>query len=173
MNDDATNRLMLLLQNIAEQTDPLNMLLLADQPAPLLERLRNTESLQEGQFEGLTTAAVAAHPRIPGDRRWSLVCVLEPAIDKPSLIRLLAGIRDLHADRVIHVNSNSDWSLADSLALGFSQRDEPANPQLNPEPQNKPAWQIFEFDLHNYKPAPDWLNAKNWANPERWGKHRW
>lgn len=27
---------------------------------------------------------------------------------------------------------------------------------------------LYLFDLHTYKPAPDWLNAKYWAHPERW-----
>jgi hypothetical protein len=27
---------------------------------------------------------------------------------------------------------------------------------------------LYLFDLHTYKPAPDWLNSKYWAHPERW-----
>ncbi len=27
---------------------------------------------------------------------------------------------------------------------------------------------LYLFDLHTYKPAPDWLNAKYWAHPELW-----
>lgn len=29
------------------------------------------------------------------------------------------------------------------------------------------------FDLADYKDRPDWLNAKHWANPERWDRFRW
>lgn len=32
------------------------------------------------------------------------------------------------------------------------------------------AWQ---FNLFDYKPRPQWLNAHYWANPENWGKFRW
>lgn len=27
---------------------------------------------------------------------------------------------------------------------------------------------LARFDLATYKPAPDWLNARFWAHPERW-----
>lgn len=27
---------------------------------------------------------------------------------------------------------------------------------------------IHTYDLPRYKPTPDWLNARYWANPERW-----
>lgn len=29
----------------------------------------------------------------------------------------------------------------------------------------------YEYSLRNYKPAPDWLNARFWANPERFDQH--
>ena len=30
--------------------------------------------------------------------------------------------------------------------------------------------QIFIYDISEYKDNPDWLNSKNWANPELWEK---
>lgn len=27
---------------------------------------------------------------------------------------------------------------------------------------------LYQFNLATYKPAPDWLNARYWAHPERW-----
>lgn len=27
---------------------------------------------------------------------------------------------------------------------------------------------LYLFDLHTYKPTPDWLNPRFWAHPERW-----
>jgi len=171
MNDESTERLTLLAQSIAERSD---MLLLTDQPQTLLAQLRTTNSPPPGQIDALATTDVAADMSILGDRRWPLVCLLEPDIDKPCLIRLLARIRDLHADRVIHIsntrnNNTCGWALADSLALGFSQ----IGKSVIAEQLDESELQIFEFDIRNYKPAPDWLNAKNWANPERWDKHRW
>lgn len=33
-------------------------------------------------------------------------------------------------------------------------------------------WSLL-FDLSDYKATPDWLNARHWANPQLWDKHRW
>ena len=30
--------------------------------------------------------------------------------------------------------------------------------------------QVFIYDISDYKDNPDWLNDKNWANPELWEK---
>ena len=30
--------------------------------------------------------------------------------------------------------------------------------------------QVFIYDISEYKDSPDWLNNKNWANPELWEK---
>jgi hypothetical protein len=32
---------------------------------------------------------------------------------------------------------------------------------------------VSRFDIATYKSTPDWLSARNWANPEMWGRHRW
>lgn len=32
---------------------------------------------------------------------------------------------------------------------------------------------VWQFNLYDYKPRPNWLNADYWANPENWGKYRW
>ena len=173
MNDTSPARLSQLFQLVTEQIDSPQMLLLADQPEPILERLRAKKLSRARQIEGLAVTGVIADLGVLGDQRWPLVCLLEPNISKPSLIKLLARVRDLHADRVIHVNNtkmtDTGWTLADSLALGFSQMDNSAIA----EPLSEHGLQIFEFDIRSYKPAPDWLNAKNWANPEQWDKRRW
>jgi hypothetical protein len=32
---------------------------------------------------------------------------------------------------------------------------------------------LYRHDLYDYKQTPDWLNARNWANPALWDKFRW
>ncbi|MEN8822579.1 MAG: DUF6231 family protein [Abyssibacter sp.] len=32
---------------------------------------------------------------------------------------------------------------------------------------------VWAFDIADYKPRPDWLNPRFWANPERWDQARW
>lgn len=141
----------------------------------LKQLLRDTYPLCPGEPEVHLFAEVADLTFLK-TRRWPIVCLLWPDLtedfDKSVLSRLLARLRDLHADKVIHVEatraeaSDSDvqsWSMADSLALGFTQNQELQDYGM----------QIYEFDIRTYKPAPDWLNSKHWANPEMWEKHRW
>ena len=32
---------------------------------------------------------------------------------------------------------------------------------------------LFEFNLHDYKTTPSWLNKDHWAHPDNWDKFRW
>ena len=121
--------------------------------------------------EWMNLAEVAADLDRLGSRRWSLVCVLDPQIPSASLTTLLARIRDLHAVKVLHLDRCTRWSLADSLALGFSQLASGCS--LLGQHGTMVDFTAFEFEIRNYKQVPDWLNAKNWANPELWGKHSW
>ena len=150
--------------NVAER-----MCRLLDEAYPLCPGSPDVQLFEEIVFSETVNYAVL------GKYRWPVVCLLWPAlsgIGKPMLTRLLARLRDLHADKVIHIESSSaeteypdGWSMTDSLALGFSQRTSVNTGDVD--------LQIFEFDIRTYKSAPDWLNAKHWANPEMWEKHRW
>lgn len=159
---------------LGEQLESLDMLLVTAQPPEaLLASLQKAYPALTGRTQTLepmaTDADFSALFSALGSDRWPLACLFQPCINKAQLTRLLARLRDLHADRVIHIDDTTQWSLADSLALGFSQRGNLADPvNSGDEPL-----QVYEFDLHCYKPAPDWLNARHWANPEQWDKHRW
>ncbi|MBT9569223.1 MAG: hypothetical protein IV085_13105 [Thiobacillus sp.] len=43
-------------------------------------------------------------------------------------------------------------------ALGFTVRAVDTAGNMN----------VYDYDLDTYKSVPDWLNARYWANPERW-----
>lgn len=87
---------------------------------------------------------------------------------------LLGRVRDVYAERVLHIVINdseidvvagrSGWSLTDSLELGFVK--------LGKFRFETGDVAVYEFNIHRYKHEPDWLNARHWANPERWGQAR-
>ena len=87
----------------------------------------------------------------------------------------LTKLRDLLARRVlVIVTAQALHDLVEQLhALGFSQMDSPADSNTNSKPDVDPAWQIWQFNILDYKQVPDWLNAKFWANPENFHKYRW
>lgn len=71
----------------------------------------------------------------------------------------LTHLRDLLARRVLVV-AYGDQSTG-LRALGFSQIEKIED------------WELWQFNILEYKQVPDWLNSRYWANPENFGKYRW
>lgn len=93
---------------------------------------------------------------------YAVLSDLPGQMDKAAAEALLAGMRDINAQKVFWVlGKDAPWTAKEALALGFRQL------------QHSGASTLYGFDIDNYKTTPDWLNAKNWANPERWDKSRW
>ncbi len=79
---------------------------------------------------------------------------------KQRLLHLLAICRDRVGGRVIvsldQECAQRDIGRDDMFSLGFHQLGGTANERL------------YMFSLSGYKIVPRWLNARYWANPERW-----
>lgn len=63
------------------------------------------------------------------------------------------------APRILLV-ARADCALTEDMfiALGFTLSATDASENVR----------IHYYDLDTYKTVPDWLNARHWANPERW-----
>ncbi|WP_125199139.1 DUF6231 family protein [Guyparkeria sp. SCN-R1] len=75
---------------------------------------------------------------------------------------LLAALRDRANRRIIvHLGDGRVGGPDDRqmVALGYRRL--------------KTETPLYEFNIESYKDTPDWLNSRNWANPELWGKYRW
>lgn len=111
---------------------------------------------------GLLPAALAA-------QRFDLALLADclEHLPKRTGLELLGGIRNLNASRLaVLVDLEAcDWQETDfyALALQASERFRRDDQVLH----------LFTYDLLDYKQAPDWLNAKFWANPENFGKYWW
>lgn len=77
----------------------------------------------------------------------------------PVLSQLLASLRDRGNRPVIVYLDKSVDDRMKMIALGYKASS-----------PNEP---VYQFDIHDYKQTPDWLNPRNWANPELWDKYRW
>lgn len=99
-----------------------------------------------------------------------LVGLLEH-LPKQDGLHLLASLRDIHAREVIAVvpldcdDFTSVWQETDLLGMGMKRQARYSRQARD--------YAIYAFSLKNYKPAPDWLNSRFWANPELYGKFRW
>ena len=80
-------------------------------------------------------------------------------LDARQAQHLIAQTRLFIAPRIL-LAVRTDCALDEDMfiALGFTlaATDTTANVR------------IHEYDLDTYKTVPDWLNARFWANPERW-----
>ena len=76
-------------------------------------------------------------------------------------------MRNLNANKLaVLVDLNAcNWQTTDLFALALQ-----ASEHFQREEQTLT---LFTYDLREYKQVPDWLNAKFWANPERFGKYWW
>lgn len=90
------------------------------------------------------------------------------SLDKIALLQVLAKARDLLSSRVLVewvADQYPQWQEADFLGLAMRRR------AVTAEADGEHVF--YGYDLKTYKPAPDWLNPRYWANPHMWDKARW
>lgn len=109
--------------------------------------------------------ALTALPALPTQDLVAVGQSLE-VLDQRTGDQLLAGLRDLHARRVLlRLDPNpGPWGHRQIMAFGF---------QCLFRLPDAPHTAFYGFDLGNYKVTPDWLNPKHWANPELFDRYRW
>lgn len=110
--------------------------------------------------EALPVAAVA-----PPGARPAQPCALALGIDVLSGLDARAAESFIHRTRLyvaprLLLVAHADCALDEAafLALGFELAAHDAAARVR----------LHAFDLDTYKTVPDWLNARFWANPERW-----
>ncbi|UQY35666.1 DUF6231 family protein [Pseudomonas fulva] len=116
--------------------------------------------------------AHAAPGSLCGDlagQRFDLAVVVDclEHLQRKEGLQLLGGIRNLNASRmaVLVDLPACGWKDTDFFALALQVSERFA--------RDEQVLSLFTYDLLEYKQAPDWLNAKFWANPENFGKYWW
>ncbi|MBF7141384.1 MULTISPECIES: DUF6231 family protein [Pseudomonas] len=116
---------------------------------------------------GLATPG-ALPPELAGER-FDLAVVVD-CLEHLTLRQgqeLLGGIRNLNASRlaVLADLGASPWAETDFYALALQKT---ATFQRDAQTLG-----LFTYDVREYKQAPDWLNARFWANPQHFDKYWW
>lgn len=107
--------------------------------------------------EALTACGAAPDDNGDHSRADLAVVLLEPQ-DNPAQTERIAWHRDIGAQcTLLWLADDNHWSPARLRELGFQPLTD----------------RLWAFDIDDYKAVPDWLNARFWANPERWDQHRW
>lgn len=96
----------------------------------------------------------------------AVVSDITSTLTKHDATQWLGTLRNRHAAHIIIISdseasSQQGWQLNDYLGLGMKQIQSIGN------------YQLFSYAIENYQIKKEWLNSKNWANPEMFGKHRW
>ncbi len=94
-------------------------------------------------------------------------------MEKQTAQSIIARLRDLFSGILLVAvpigqewhDLRSNWDASELLALGLHLVKSYTY-------ESKPL-HLYQFDIQNYKLTPDWLNSRNWANPEMWDKARW
>ena len=104
-------------------------------------------------------------------KRYELAVIIlsnDSAIDT----QIIQRCRDLFAKHCLVVQNLSEPATGvDVVSFGFSRLHE--QPIVENDQDHHTSYQVWQFNLFDYKHLPDWFNSKFWANPELWNKFRW
>ncbi|WP_188981762.1 DUF6231 family protein [Pseudomonas matsuisoli] len=152
------------LAALIDQTRPDRVLYVGQGALPALEAYRaaHTERTVTAAKPGLLEAEM-------GSQRYDLALFADcfEHMSKRDGQQLLGGVRNLNASRIMVLVdlAATEWRDTDFFALALQ-----VNARFQREDQ---VLTLYGYDLLEYKQAPDWLNAKFWANPENFGKYWW
>lgn len=82
---------------------------------------------------------------------------IDTDLQRKAALALLGHLKQRAPALLIAARESQPLAFNDFLAFGMQRLAEADDGQL-----------LYLFDLHTYKPAPDWLNSKYWAHPELW-----
>jgi hypothetical protein len=159
------------LRPALESHPPRSILAVGERAAePFSEYLRNHTSATLTRLEPTDLAT-----RLDELERHDLVLIVNTfeRLDKAQAAAVIGRFRDLLSKRLyVLMPSGAGWA-------GHASRWEPdelraygLSVAARYEVEGK-ALGLYRHDLYDYKQTPDWLNARNWANPELWDKYRW
>lgn len=111
------------------------------------------------------TPAAAQEAAGRAERIELAVAMLPPGMAPRDARQLIAALRDLLARQSLVFVPESLLDAPTLLGLALTRQ---ARYELDGT-----AWQAWSYDIRTYKPVPDWLNPKFWANPENWDRYRW
>lgn len=159
------------LQRLLQRVQPDSVLLVGEGARQLSERYaREHPGCVSAQAHDLDELAAAER-----DEPYQMALVVDALehIDKTEALALLARLRDVSAHQVVvavpigdgQAGTQSSWFAEDMVAMGMYR--------AGTYVEDSRTVHVYCFDLYDYKPTPDWLNARYWAHPELFGKYWW
>lgn len=123
------------------------------QPARLLAEGVAARTLARDYLSGRGEGALVAASKMAD----LALAFIEAELEREAAIALLGRLKQRAPALLVAARENQPLAFNDFLAFGMQRLAEADDGHL-----------LYLFDLHTYKPAPDWLNSKYWAHPELW-----
>ncbi len=156
-------------QSLIEQlaaVKPSSILLVA--PSVSTSLMQHFSATSDLVFDHVVFESIAKSIAPLGQYDFVIVADTLEHLETGQAEQLISRLRDLHAKllwAIIPAGGDQRYNRKNAVAQGMRM--------VSPENFGAGNLQWYEFSLQFYKPVPQWLNARNWANPERWEKSRW
>ena len=158
-------------KNTASANQPFIGLIIGDDTQSVFSQIQAIDEAigQAVSWEAFDYQAFIAHRFA---KRYDLAVIIlsnDSAIDT----QIIQRCRDLFAKHCLVVQNLSEPATGvDVASFGFSRLHE--QPVVEHDQDHHiTSYQVWQFNLFDYKYLPDWFNSKFWANPELWNKFRW
>ena len=154
-------------KNTAAANQPFTGLIIGNDTQSVFSQIQAID--QAVSWEAFDYQAFIAHRFA---KRYDLAVIIlsnDSAIDT----QIIQRCRDLFAKHCLVVQNLSEPATGvDVVSFGFSRLHEQPIVENDPD-HHTTSYQVWQFNLFDYKHLPDWFNSKFWANPELWNKFRW
>ena len=157
-------------KNAASINQPLTGLIIGDDRQAVFSQIQTIDEAmdQAVSWEVFNYQEFIAHRFA---KRYDLAVIIlsnDSAIDT----QIIQRCRDLFAKHCLVVQNLSQPATGvDVVSFGFSRLHE--QPIVENDQDHHTSYQVWQFNLFDYKHLPDWFNSKFWAKPELWNKFRW
>ena len=157
-------------KNAVSTNQPFTGLIIGDDTQSVFSQIQAIDEAidQAVSWEAFDYQAFIAHRFA---KRYDLAVIIlsnDSAIDT----QIIQRCRDLFAKHCLVVQNLSEPATGvDVVSFGFSRLHE--QPIVENDQDHHTSYQVWQFNLFDYKHLPDWFNSKFWANPELWNKFRW
>ena len=158
-------------KNAASTNQPFTGLIIGNDTQSVFSQIQAIDEAidQAVSWEAFDYQAFIAHRFA---KRFDLAVIIlsnDSAIDT----QIIQRCRDLFAKHCLVVQNLSEPATGvDVVSFGFSRLHEQPIVEHDQD-HHITSYQVWQFNLFDYKHLPDWFNSKFWANPELWNKFRW
>ena len=163
------------IETLINECQPASILVIGERAQGYIENYISQKKIIKQECSVTSISVDTALAQLKQHQRYDVGIVADAVeyLDKDQSGQLIASLRDLHTTRFVMVVRMGDkwdrlksvWQTVDLLGYGmklvnrYSFDDKPIH--------------VYKYDISTYKKTPEWLNSKNWANPQLWDKFRW